>query len=169
MKTILFIGQAPARPASKHEIPGTYLHTWLHAIGISDNDIKQHCHFYALTDAFPGSTKNGHLPPTAAQIALHKPTLLQALGKLKPDILVPVGKMAIGEVMNMHPTKLEETVGQQFQITPFGIGSKTILCIPLSHPSGRNAWNHMHKPLVQRSLQLLQQSSTASEKTNLPL
>lgn len=158
MKTILFIGQAPARPSSKHEVPGTYLHAWLYSIGFSNDDILKHCHFYALTNIFPGSTRNGHLPPTAAQIALHKPVLLQTISHIKPHVIIPVGKMAISEVLNTKTIKLEEVIGKEFLTKPFGIGSHSILCIPFSHPSGRNAWNHTHKPLVQKSLQLLQQS-----------
>lgn len=155
MKTILFIGQAPARPSSKHEIPGSYLHKWLHSIGINDEKITNYCHFYALTDTFPGATKAGHTPPTKEQIAAYQPTLEEAIRSLNPDIIVPVGKMAIHTITNKKDVLLEETIGQVFTINPFNVLENPIVCISLSHPSGRSSWNHTHKELVEQALQLL--------------
>jgi len=158
MKKIFFLGQAPARPTSKHDIPGTYLHAWLHSIGFSDEIIKGYCSFYALTDNFPGATKNGHLAPTKQQISTHRPLLQKALFEIQPDIVVPVGKMAIAELLQA-PYSLEETIGHTFHINPLGALPGEILCIPFSHPSGRNAWNHTHKDSVRRALQQLKDSS----------
>lgn len=159
MKQIFFLGQAPARPSSKHEIPGTYLHKWLHEIGFTDDDILNNCHFYALTDEFPGAIKGGHLTPTPAKVKLHRPVLIKALQNSKPNIIVPVGKLAISEVLQQK-TSLDEVIGRTFQVNPFEALQKSIPCIPLSHPSGRSAWNHTHKPQVQQALKLLHDATT---------
>lgn len=159
MKQIFFLGQAPAGPSSKHEIPGTYLHKWLIGIGLTDEEILKNCHFYALMAEFPGATKNGHLTPTHTHIELHRPILIEALQTVSPDIIVPVGKLAISEVLQQK-TSLNEVIGKTFQINPFEALPKNIPCIPLSHPSGRSAWNHTHKLQVQQALKLLRRTST---------
>lgn len=159
MKQIFFLGQAPARPSSKHEIPGTYLHKWLREIGLTDKDILSNCHFYALAAEFPGSTKNGHLAPTKVQIEHHRPILAKALQAIQPDIIVPVGKMAISEVLGQKNAPLDMLVGISLKINPFNALANDILCIPLPHPSGRSAWNHTHKAQVQKSLDLLQRAA----------
>ena len=154
MKQIFFLGQAPARPSSKHEIPGTYLHKWLSGIGFADEYILNNCHFYALMAEFPGTTKNGHLTPTNTQIALHRPVLIKAIQSIQPDVIVPVGKMAISELLQKN-VALNEVIGTKFQVNPFNTLGEDIPCIPLSHPSGRSAWNHTHKVQVQKALDLL--------------
>lgn len=159
MNRIVFIGQAPARPTSKHDIPGTYLHAWLHAIGFSDEALQNNCFFYALTDNFPGATKSGHLAPTKQQIETHRPVLIKALQAIQPEIIVPVGKMAITEVLQRKEVTLNDTIGQKYTINPFQALQKPITCIPFSHPSGRSAWNHTHKAHVQKALQLLKQEA----------
>jgi uracil-DNA glycosylase len=156
MKKVFFLGQAPARPLSKHDIPGTYLHAWLHSIGYTDADIKERCYFYALIDIFPGASKSGHLSPTPEQIATHRPALQAALRQIQPDIIIPVGKMAISEIFGQKDVALTDVVGKQFSINPFDSLSHPIICIPFSHPSGRSTWNHLHKNLVTESLQNLQ-------------
>ena len=159
MKKLFFLGQAPARPSSKHDLPGTYLHSWLHSIGYTDTDIKEYCHFFALIDAFPGSSKGGHLTPTPAQIATHKPSLQASLRQIQPDVIVPVGRMAISEILNEKNLALINVVGQEFSVNPFNSLKYPIPCIPLSHPSGRSSWNHLHKDLVAKSLRNLQRVS----------
>ncbi len=155
MKQIFFLGQAPARPSSKHEIPGTYLHKWLREINFTDQDILNNCHFYALMAEFPGATKNGHLAPTLIQIEHHRPVLIEAIKIIQPDIIVPVGKLAINEILQ-RKVSLDEVVGKEFRVNPFEAMPENITCIPFSHPSGRSTWNHMHKPQVQKALSLLQ-------------
>ena len=140
MKKIFFIGQAPARPESKHEVAGTYLYSWLSSIGFTDDEIKKYCHFYALVGAFPGADEKGHLAPTKEQIARFRPTLVKTLQNVQPDLIVPVGKLAISEVLQRN-ISLSDVVGKQFSVNPFGCLQDEIVCIPLSHPSGRSAWN----------------------------
>lgn len=162
MKTIFFLGQAPARPDSKHEVAGTYLHPWLSSIGITDDEIKKHCHFHALVDTFPGADKSGHLAPTKAQIARYHPILVNTLQSVQPDLIVPVGKLAIGEVLQ-RTVSLSEVVGRQFSVNPFDCLPDEIVCIPLSHPSGRSAWNYLHKEQVEDALRLLELSASLDE------
>lgn len=160
MKKIFFLGQAPARPASSHEIPGTYLYPWLSSIGFTDTEIEKYCHFHALTDSFPGASKSGHLAPTNDQMERHRPALIKALQDLQPELIVPVGKMAISEILRRKDITLSDVVGRQFSVNPFGCLNDEIVCVPLSHPSGRSAWNYLHKDEVQEALQLLELSAS---------
>jgi uracil-DNA glycosylase len=156
MKTILFIGQAPAKPTSKHEIPGTYLHTWLHSIGMNDSTILQSCHFYALVDAFPGSSKSGHKTPSPEQMKVYRPKLEAMITLLQPDIVVPVGKMAITEILQQKDAKLIDVVGEKYVINLLDTLKRPIPCVPFSHPSGRSVWNATHKEQVRKALNLLE-------------
>ena len=155
MKKIVFIGQAPARPSSKHEVPGTYLYAWLQKIGLSEEQISQNCYFYALIDHFPGSTQHGHAAPSSAQIAEHLPSLRASIVSVQPDIIVPVGKQAIEAILGAEGSKLVDIVGNRYEVDPLRALGRTITCIPLSHPSGRSTWNAVHKKQVADALSLL--------------
>jgi len=51
---------------------------------------------------------------------------------------------------------LAQTIGHRFPVDPFHVLARQIPCVPLSHPSGVSAWNHIHKDLVEHALQTLQ-------------
>jgi uracil-DNA glycosylase len=155
VRRVLFIGQAPARPSSNHEVPGTYLHPWLRSIDLSDSAIHEYCHFDALIASYPGASKNGHKPPSKEQVKQYRPILIQHIRSIQPDVVVPVGKMAICELLSQDNITLESTVGTLHLIDPFDSLNRKIPCIALSHPSGRSAWNHIHKQQVQHALQRL--------------
>ena len=164
MKRIFFLGQAPAKPGANHEVTGTYLHAWLRSIGFSDDDITRRCYFFALVDTFPGSTKNGHIAPTKEQVEKYRPILKQHITNMQPELIVPVGKMAIAEILGNKSDSLNNIIGHQFSVDPFGALNKEIVCIPLSHPSGRSAWNYLHKDQVQDALHLLKISALLDDR-----
>jgi uracil-DNA glycosylase len=68
---------------------------------------------------------------------------------LQPKLLLPVGKLAIGQFLGERP--LVETIGQGFQITYRGYA---VDCIPLPHPSGASTWHRMEpgKTLLKQAL-----------------
>ncbi len=155
MKKVFFLGQAPAKPSSKHAVPGTYLHSWLRQIGLNDSDIREHCSFYALVEAFPGSTKHGHLVPQSLQVLAHRPFLIKTLRHINPEIIVPVGKLAISELLEQKHIALDEIIGNKVSLNPLNALGHDIICIPFSHPSGRSTWNARHPEKVQAMLALL--------------
>jgi len=159
-KKIVFIGQAPARPGAKHGEAGTYMRPWLHRIGLEDEAIMRQCRFYALIGIFPGSGVQGHLRPTPAQIAEHRPVLENLMQDFQPDIIVPVGAMAIGEVLPTIKGTLDTIVGGTYRIDPYGSLGKEIIAIPLPHPSGRSTWLHTHADKLTEALRLLKESLT---------
>jgi uracil-DNA glycosylase len=160
MKRVVFIGQAPARPTSKHGVAGTYLRPWLYELGLDEQTIVRHCRFYALIDSFPGSDTHGHLRPTPEQIVRHRPLLLNLIKEFMPDIIVPVGAMAIKEVLPNVAGGLQNTVGHTYYVDLFGGFGKEILVIPLPHPSGRSVWINTNRDKVAKALLLLKDNIT---------
>lgn len=155
MKRIAFIGQAPARPGSKHEVAGMYLRPWLYSIGWSEADITDYCRFYALMASFPGSDKGNHLKPSPQQILDHRPYLIEQFQDFQPELLVPVGAMAISELIPVANITLTTVIGNAYQVNPFDCLRESIPAIPLPHPSGRSTWVNQHQDLVKKALSLL--------------
>jgi uracil-DNA glycosylase len=78
---------------------------------------------------------------------------LQAeMALLKPDLVLPVGKLAIAQLMDYQ--SMETHIGQQFCCTYAG---STFDAIPLPHPSGASPWPRMEpgKTLLNRALRLI--------------
>jgi uracil-DNA glycosylase len=157
MKRIVCIGQAPARPGSKHGVAGTYVRPWLYQLGLDEAAITQYFRFYALIRSFPGSNSQGHLRPTPQQVAAHRPALVRLIQEFHPDIVVPVGAMAIAEVLPMVKGTLNDTIGHTYQADPFGSLGREIPVIPWPHPSGRSTWLAANPDKVAAALALLKQ------------
>lgn len=152
---VVCIGQAPARPGAKHAVAGTYLRPWLYRLGLDEATILRDFRFYALVDSFPGSGKQGHLPPTREQVTEHQPLLISLIKAFRPDILVPVGAMAIKEILPAVTGSLEDIIGVAFEINPYNSLEQEIPVIPLPHPSGRSTWPGAHPDRVAAALALL--------------
>lgn len=159
-KRIVFIGQAPARPDSKHGVAGTYVRPWLYGLELDDQTITRQCRFYALIGSFPGSNKQGHLRPTPEQISEHRPVLIDLLKNFEPDILVPVGAMAIAEVLPEAIGGLGNIIGNVYKTDPFGSLGHEVTIIPWPHPSGRSTWLSTHPDEVAKAQALLKTNLT---------
>ena len=157
-KRIVFIGQAPAKPGSKHDVAGTYVRPWLYHIGLDEQTIIQQCRFYALIGTFPGSSQQGHLRPTPQQVLEHRPILIALLQDFQPDILVPVGAMAIAEILPKTTGTLQDIIGTTYRADPFGCLGHEITIIPWPHPSGRSTWLSTRPDKVATALALLKMS-----------
>jgi uracil-DNA glycosylase len=153
--TIVFIGQAPPKPGSAHDIAGAYLYPWLTSVGASEEWIAKHCHFYALTNEFPGAKKGSHLAPTPEAIAIHLPFLISQLQKVSPTHIVPVGKLAITSILGHTTGNLAEIIGQEYSCNPYNCLPHSIPTIPLPHPSGRSTWIHTHRVQLDQALEKL--------------
>ena len=90
--------------------------------------------------------------PAPDEIASCSAWLEREFALLKPDLVVPVGKLAIGQFLGERP--LIETIGRSFAITYRGHRAD---CIPLPHPSGASPWHRMEpgKTLLGRALGLI--------------
>jgi len=68
---------------------------------------------------------------------------------LRPELVLPVGKLAIAQFLGDRP--LVETIGKVFPIIYRG---QAVDCIPLPHPSGASPWHRMEpgRTLLHRAL-----------------
>ena len=109
----------------------------------------------AVCRCFPGKNpKGGDRVPDTSEIANCLPWLEAEIELLKPQLVIPVGKLAISQFMPVR--KLNEVVGQQHRLDV--LGRKTDL-IPLPHPSGASTWHRMEpgKTLLADALALIAQ------------
>ena len=159
MKKVFFLGQAPPRIPADKPFGRTALYAWLAGVGIIEKHAK-YFSFGALIPTYPGSKNGSHLKPTAQQITDARPDLLADLEKHEIEILVPIGILAIREVLCNPTLTLEETIGAVFYTKPFGAFSREVTIIPFPHPSGASPWVHLgdHKILLQKALQELRVS-----------
>lgn len=130
---LLLVGQAPGSTEVTTRLPftgpaGKRLMGWFERVGLSREEV----YLSALCRCFPGKAKgSGDLAPSRAMIRNCRPHLLRELELLRPEVVVPVGGLAIKELLGM--TRLSEAVGET--ITRDGL-----VYVPLPHPSGASTW-----------------------------
>ncbi len=173
MKRVVIIGQAPPRIPAEIPYGRTRLYAWLAKAGVEKNEALQFFAFTALVNMFPGTAGRSHKAPDERLIASSRPKLLAFLRNLRPDIIVPVGVLAIRQCLCNADISLADAVGQLFVQDPFGPGSLgyNIPIIPLPHPSGASPWIHQgtNGKQLDRALQLLaEQLNTLEPNTNHP-
>jgi uracil-DNA glycosylase len=109
----------------------------------------------AVCRCFPGKNpKGGDRVPSPAEIG-HCAGWLQAeVDLLKPDLILPVGKLAIAQLMSVK--KLDEVIGKLHPVTFHGHRTEAI---PLPHPSGASTWHRTEAglALLDSALTILQQ------------
>jgi uracil-DNA glycosylase len=71
---------------------------------------------------------------------------------LRPELVLPIGKLAIGQFLPEAP--LTETIGKKFRVERFGYEFDVI---PLPHPSGASPWHRIEpgRTLLNRALRLI--------------
>ena len=84
---------------------------------------------------------------------------MQALQEFQPQVIVPVGSMAIAEVLPHVPGKLTDIIGQTYRVNPFDCMPGAVTAVPLPHPSGRSTWINQHRDQVRAGLDLLRRYS----------
>jgi len=160
--SIIAIGQAPGPHEERIGRPFAYtagrtLFKWLASIGISEEVYRNHVNMSAVCRCYPGKGKgkSGDRLPNREEIENCRRYLEFEFGWHRPALVIPIGKLAIQEVLKKQ-LPLAEAIGRQFSVTLFGQGFD---CIALPHPSGLNAWNNMEpgRTLIRKALQLLAQ------------
>ena len=134
----MLVGQAPGptervsrRPFSGRA--GKELDRWMLRAGfVSAEEFRRLTYIAALMRCFPGrnAAGTGDLRPPPAAVANCARWLDTELRILKPNVLIPVGLMAINRFLG--PGSLEGRVGKRFGERP--------VVVPLPHPSGTSRW-----------------------------
>jgi len=134
---IMVVGQAPGANEVKTGRPfdgpaGRRLFSWLGRAGFSEDQFRSSQYITAISKCYPGKKgTRGDRVPTAAERRLCAPFLAAELELVDPDLIIPVGRIAISRFLGR--VRLEDLVG-----TVHERGGKLI--IPLPHPSGANLW-----------------------------
>jgi uracil-DNA glycosylase len=156
---VLLVGQAPGDKEPRLGRPfawtaGRTLFKWFHeAPGWTEDEVRERIYFAAVCRCFPGKRpEGGDRVPAPDEIAKCAEWLQSEFELLQPELVLPVGKLAIGQFLGERP--LVETIGRTFRITYRGHIAD---CIPLPHPSGASPWHRMEpgKTLLKRALALI--------------
>jgi uracil-DNA glycosylase family 4 len=139
---LMLIGQAPGVAEAGDSIrqpfsgdAGGRLFRWLARAGWDEATFRETCYITSVTKCFPGNNTNGSgdRVPTAAERALCRPWLDAELRLVDPEVIVPVGRVAINQFYPSN-TKLADVVGEVRE------SEDGRLIIPLPHPSGASRW-----------------------------
>ncbi len=159
MSKVLLVGQAPGDKEPKMGRPfawtaGKTLFKWFDAaLGWSEDEVRDRIYFAAVCRCFPGKRlEGGDRVPAPEEIAQCSEWLEREFKLLKPELVLPVGKLAIGQFLGERP--LIETIGKKFSIVYRGHATE---CIPLPHPSGASPWHRMEpgKTLLNKALAMI--------------
>lgn len=156
---VLLVGQAPGDKEPKLGRPfawtaGKTLFKWFHAaLGWTEDEVRDRIYFAAVCRCFPGKKpEGGDRVPAPDEIARCATWLQREFALLRPELVLPVGKLAIMQFLPAAP--LSDTIGRSFRITCHG---READCIPLPHPSGASPWHRMEpgKTLLHQALRRL--------------
>jgi len=155
-KKILIIGQAKGEKWKQGPMFSSKLWDWFATIGITREAAYKIFTFDALIDHGTARAKKGRVPPSGEQMKLYRPTLLANVRKLKPRLIIPVGGLAVQQVLN-GKIELADVVGHKVHAKPFGALPETDI-IPLPHPSGVSLWlnSAANKKLLAQAMVLVQ-------------
>lgn len=156
---VLFVGQAPGDKEPIAGKPfawtaGRNLFKWFGTIGVDEETFRDNAYMAAVCRCFPGKNpKGGDRVPTPEEIENCAPWLERELELGQPELLIPVGKLAIARFLPEAP--LAETIGRAHT---WKHGRRTLDVIPLPHPSGASTWYHVEpgKTLTREALALIE-------------
>lgn len=157
---IFLIGQAPGPHEARLGRPfawtaGRTLFRWLEqATGASEEEVRARVYIAAVVRCFPGKTSaGGDRVPAPAECARWRGFVEREIGILRPQLVIPVGRLAIGEVLGAAGP-LAEVVGRSFRTRYHGVD---VDVVPLPHPSGASTWFKLEpgRALLARALDLL--------------
>ncbi len=159
---VFLIGQAPGPREGIYGYPfawtaGKTLFRWFESIGVTESEFRSKCYMAAVCRCFPGKAKQGgDRVPDAIEIKACSNWMAREFELLKPELVIPVGRLAIEQVM--EPSPLVNLVGKEFRLKLFGTNCDVI---PLPHPSGASTWfkKDPGKSLLADALSLLNNHS----------
>ena len=141
---VMLIGQAPGDREGKLGRPfawtaGKTLFQWFSGIGIDEAPFRERVYMAAVCRCFPGKNAKGgggDRAPNRGEIAHCAPWLEREITLLRPQLLIPVGKLAISRFLDFK--RLTEVIGRRHRCTVAGVETDLI---PLPHPSGVSTWH----------------------------
>jgi uracil-DNA glycosylase len=155
---VLLVGQAPGDKEPVLQRPfawtaGKQLFKWFLPLGLDEAQFRARVYIAAVCRCFPGKNpKGGDRVPSPEEVQQCRPWLERELELLRPELIIPVGRLAIEQFIPARP--LVEQIGKVSELTR---GKQRITVIPLPHPSGASPWPRIEpgKTLTLRALQLI--------------
>jgi uracil-DNA glycosylase len=181
---IMVIGQAPGRTEVEAKRPfnagsGRRLFQWLAEAGWTEKQFRRDHYMTAVTKCYPGKNDSGHgdRVPSKPEQKLCRPFLQQELRLVAPQLIIPVGGLAISLFYNRRAI-LKEIIGtakyvpedqssdilsgsalnaEIYHSFEDQLSSKGQWIVPLPHPSGASIWpnNSENKKLIRHTISLL--------------
>jgi len=156
---VMLVGQAPGQTEMIDRRPfsgraGRTLFRWLAQAGIDEASARERIYIAAVTRCYPGPSPSGRgdRVPSPRERALCASWLERELEIIRPEVVIPVGRLAIDRFLGGAP--LAGLVGRAHRVTHVGGES---VAVPLPHPSGASSWVHErgHRELLDRALALV--------------
>ena len=153
---VLLVGQAPGDKEPVLGRPfawtaGKNLFKWFSSLGVDEEAFRESVYMAAVCRCFPGKAKaGGDRVPSPEEITRCSRHMLAEVKLIKPRLVIPVGKLAIGQ---LYPDldKLTEIIGSTRRGT---LGGHEFDVIALPHPSGASTWHRTEpgKTLLAQAL-----------------
>ena len=159
LSKVLLVGQAPGvrEPIAGKPFAwtaGKTLFRWFEdACGLTEEMVRTKIYFAAVCRCFPGKAPGGSdRVPNPQEIKNCSSWLDHELEILQPQLVIPVGKLAIAQFIPI--TKLDAIIGRDFRVRRSG---RQFDLIPLPHPSGASPWHRIPpgRDLLGKALQLI--------------
>jgi uracil-DNA glycosylase len=157
---VMLVGQAPGQVEAQGGKPfagraGRTLFKWFEQAGIDEFTARRRIYIAAVTRCYPGPSPSGRgdrVPSIEEQQACSS-WLDSELAIIRPKVIIPVGKLAIGRFFAEQP--LDRIIGRSHVVD-------RRLVIPLPHPSGASSWIHQgnHPALLAQAIRLIEQHVT---------
>ncbi len=148
---VLLVGQAPGPREGRFGKPfawtaGKTLFAWFEeALGVDEDRFRQRVYMAAVARCFPGKAKGGgDRRPDPGEVARCRRWLAAEVDVLEPELVIPVGALAIQEVLvpeggkAASELKLVDVVGRKL---PARYHDRAVDVIALPHPSGASTWH----------------------------
>ena len=151
------IGQAPGITEVQAGRPfnagsGQRLFKWLAEAGIDEDWFRTTQYMTAVTKCYPGRAKggSGDRVPSRAEQNLCRPYLDQEIDLVNPELIIPIGKLAI-DLFYQKGLKLTEIIGTQKEVDGHWI-------VSLPHSSGASRWHQIaeNRELIQKAIALIE-------------
>jgi uracil-DNA glycosylase family 4 len=137
---LMLVGQAPGAAEVDLGHPfggdaGQRLFRWLARAGWDEQTFRRTCYITSVTKCFPGKNPKGEgdRVPSAAERRLCRPWLDAELALVRPEVIVPVGSLAIN-LFYPDKVKLSDVIGTSI------VDRVGRHLVPLPHPSGASRW-----------------------------
>jgi uracil-DNA glycosylase len=154
---VMLIGQAPGvreGPAGKPFAwtAGKTMFGWFEQLGLSEAGFRERVYMAAVCRCFPGKAPKGggDRVPSPAEVARCSRHMVREVQLLRPQLVIPVGKLAIAQLAP-EINQLTEIIGSRRRAQLGGIDFDVIA---LPHPSGASTWHRMEpgKALLAKAL-----------------